>query len=132
MTVPPAHRRVGAGEDEPAQPGFGDLPGCPVQRQQLSRGHPHIVPLLSAGQQDELLWYTMPYIEGESLRAAIERKRKFSARDVMRILHDVTEEVTATRSLRENDARAWRVLQSIADAVIVTDGLARDSEQPTV
>src|SRR5215467_10521926 len=53
--------------------------------------HPHIVPLLSAGQQDDLLWYTVPYIEGESLRAAIERKRKFSARDVMRILHDVTD-----------------------------------------
>src|SRR5438046_9943263 len=50
--------------------------------------HPHIVPLLSAGEQGDLLWYTMPYIEGESLRAALERKRQFSAREVMRILHD--------------------------------------------
>src|SRR4029077_13542977 len=53
--------------------------------------HPHIVPLLSAGEQDDLLWYTMPFIEGESLRAAIERKREFSARDVTRILHDVVD-----------------------------------------
>jgi PAS domain S-box-containing protein len=37
------------------------------------------------------------------------------------LLHDVTDEVLAARSLRENEARAWRVLQSIADAVIVTD-----------
>jgi PAS domain S-box-containing protein len=36
-------------------------------------------------------------------------------------LHDVTEEVNAMRSLRENEARAWRVLQSIGEAVIVTD-----------
>ncbi|HWG20044.1 MAG TPA: PAS domain-containing protein [Terracidiphilus sp.] len=41
------------------------------------------------------------------------------------LLQDVTDEVTATRSLRENEARAWRVLQSIADAVIVTDADAR-------
>src|SRR3954468_14150510 len=46
--------------------------------------HPHIVPLLSAGEQGDLLWYTMPFIEGESLRAAIERKRGFTAREVMR------------------------------------------------
>src|SRR5437763_3130847 len=42
--------------------------------------HPHIVPLLSAGEQGDLLWYTMPLIEGESLKAALERKRKFSGR----------------------------------------------------
>src|SRR5690348_8094196 len=48
--------------------------------------HPHIVPLLSAGQQGDLLWYTMPFIEGESLRAALERKRKFTPREVTRIL----------------------------------------------
>lgn len=36
------------------------------------------------------------------------------------LLHDVTNEVTAVRSLRENEARSWRVLQSIGDAVIVT------------
>lgn len=51
--------------------------------------HPHIVPLLSAGEQGDLLWYTMPYIEGESLRAALERKRQLTVREVVRILHDV-------------------------------------------
>src|SRR5678815_1830514 len=51
--------------------------------------HPHIVQLLSAGESGELLWYTMPYIDGESLRAAIERKKQFSAREIMRILHDL-------------------------------------------
>ena len=30
--------------------------------------HPHIVPLLSAGEANGSLWYTMPFIEGESLR----------------------------------------------------------------
>src|SRR5512143_3616102 len=40
--------------------------------------HPHIVPLLSAGEQGDLLWYTMPYIEGESLRAGLERQKPFA------------------------------------------------------
>src|SRR6476620_532872 len=33
--------------------------------------HPHIVPVLSAGVSDGLPYYTMPFIEGESLRAKI-------------------------------------------------------------
>jgi PAS domain S-box-containing protein len=40
-------------------------------------------------------------------------------------LHDVTDQVTAVRSLRENDVRAWRVLQSIGEAVVVTDADTR-------
>src|SRR5438876_3850688 len=32
--------------------------------------HPHIVPLLAAGHADDLVYYTMPLIEGESLRAS--------------------------------------------------------------
>ena len=36
--------------------------------------HPHIVPLLAAGEEGRLLWYIMPYIDGESLRAAIDRR----------------------------------------------------------
>src|SRR5882757_10722106 len=53
--------------------------------------HPHIVPLLSAGERDDLLWYIMPYIEGESLRGARERKKQFGVREVMRVLHDIVD-----------------------------------------
>ena len=52
--------------------------------------HPHIVTLLSAGEDGELLYYTMPFIEGESLRTALE-KGPLSVRDVVRILHDVVD-----------------------------------------
>src|SRR6186997_2171401 len=37
--------------------------------------HPHIVTLFSAGEDGELLYYTMPYIEGESLRHELEKGR---------------------------------------------------------
>ncbi len=38
--------------------------------------HPHMVPLLTAGSKDDLLYYIMPYIEGESLRAKLSREGK--------------------------------------------------------
>src|SRR5688572_19528088 len=53
--------------------------------------HPHVVPLLSAGEHGELLYYTMPYIEGESLRARLAAAGRLPVRDVVRILHDVVD-----------------------------------------
>jgi serine/threonine protein kinase len=38
--------------------------------------HPHIVPVLSSGISDGLPFYTMPFIEGESLRARLSRVGK--------------------------------------------------------
>src|SRR5512146_1780696 len=40
--------------------------------------HPHIVPVLQAGQSAALLYYTMPYVEGESLRARLARGERLS------------------------------------------------------
>lgn len=35
--------------------------------------HPHVVTLLSAGEDGDILYYTMPFSEGESLRSALEK-----------------------------------------------------------
>src|SRR5690349_9331171 len=35
--------------------------------------HPHILPVFDSGAADGLLYYVMPYVEGESLRALLER-----------------------------------------------------------
>ena len=35
--------------------------------------HPHIVPLLSAGEHEDLVYYTMPFIAGESLKQSVEK-----------------------------------------------------------
>ena len=36
--------------------------------------HPHILPLLDSGAADGLLFYVMPYVRGETLRARLERE----------------------------------------------------------
>ena len=40
--------------------------------------HPHILPLFDSGQADSFLYYVMPYVEGESLRARISGDKVFA------------------------------------------------------
>jgi eukaryotic-like serine/threonine-protein kinase len=53
--------------------------------------HPHIVPLLSAGQADDLLYYSMPLVEGESLRARLAREGELPVPEAIRVLRDVAD-----------------------------------------
>ena len=89
--------------------------------------HPHIVPLLSAGEHGELLWYTMPYIDGESLRAAIERKKAFSVRDVSRILHDVVDALAHAhkRGIVHRDIKPANILTQDSHALVTDFGVAK-------
>src|SRR6476620_6751375 len=50
--------------------------------------HPLIVPVLSAAQQGELLYYTMPFVAGESLRARLRRDGALPLGDALRIWRD--------------------------------------------
>src|SRR5204862_5915523 len=51
--------------------------------------HPHIVPILSTGDADGLPYYTMPFVEGESLRVRLLRTGAMSVADAANILRDV-------------------------------------------
>src|SRR5262249_48967226 len=51
--------------------------------------HPNIVPLLASGQAGTSLFYTMPLVDGESLRERIDRQRPMSFANVTRILDEV-------------------------------------------
>jgi hypothetical protein len=89
--------------------------------------HPHIVPLLSAGEHGELLWYTMPYIDGESLRAALERKKSFSVREVSRVLHDVVDALAYAhkRGVVHRDIKPANILTQGSHALVTDFGVAK-------
>ena len=89
--------------------------------------HPHIVPLLSAGEHGDLLWYTMPFIDGESLRAAIERKKSFSAREVVRILHDIVDALAFAhaRGVIHRDIKPGNILTQGSHALVTDFGVAK-------
>ncbi|MFN9205141.1 MAG: protein kinase domain-containing protein, partial [Gemmatimonas sp.] len=51
--------------------------------------HPHILPLLDSGAADGLLYYVMPYVRGETLRARLERETQLPIVDAVRIATEV-------------------------------------------
>ena len=50
--------------------------------------HPHIVPMYDSGRADDLLYYVMPFVEGESLRDRLNRDRQLPVNDALRILRE--------------------------------------------
>src|ERR1051325_8605718 len=50
--------------------------------------HPHILPLLASGAVDGLLFYVMPYVSGETLRARLARERQLPIEDAVRIARE--------------------------------------------
>jgi serine/threonine protein kinase len=79
--------------------------------------HPHIVPVFDSGNTAGRLWYVMPYIRGESLRARLEREGMLPISDALRITQEVAEALDythrqawciATSSLRTSCSRKGR------------------------
>jgi len=53
--------------------------------------HPNILPVLAAGARDDLLYYIMPYVAGESLRHRLTREGRLTVADAVRIVHEVAD-----------------------------------------
>ncbi|MGH7499356.1 MAG: serine/threonine-protein kinase [Gemmatimonadales bacterium] len=51
--------------------------------------HPHILPVLDSGDVAGLLWYTMPYVEGETLRQRITREKQLPIDDALLIARQI-------------------------------------------
>jgi len=95
---------------------------------QLAAGlqHPMIVPLLSAGEAEGLLWYTMPFVEGETLRERIQRG-VMSSRDVLPILIDVARALGAAhrKGIVHRDIKPGNILLHEQHAVVADFGVAK-------
>ena len=51
--------------------------------------HPHIVPLIDSGESDGSLYYVSPYVPGGSLRDRLNKEKRLSIDDALRIAHEV-------------------------------------------
>ena len=95
--------------------------------------HPHIVPLLHAGRQAELLYYTMPLVEGESLRAKLAREGELPVGEAVRILRDVVDALSYAHKhgVVHRDIKPDNVLISGHHAVVTDFGVAKALSEAT-
>ncbi len=89
--------------------------------------HPHIVTLLSAGEQDDLLYFTMPFIKGESLKTAIEKDGRMSVAEALRVLTHVGEALDYAHEagIVHRDIKPANILRSGSYSLITDFGVAK-------
>jgi serine/threonine-protein kinase len=98
--------------------------------------HPHIVPLLSAGEIDGLAFYVMPYVEGESLRLRLQQG-PLEIAEALRLLRNVAAALGAAhqQGIVHRDIKPDNILVSGGVAVVldfgVSKAIAASTEQPS-
>jgi tetratricopeptide (TPR) repeat protein/tRNA A-37 threonylcarbamoyl transferase component Bud32 len=88
--------------------------------------HPHVVPVLSTGVANGLPWFTMPYVEGESLRIRLSRG-PLRIGEVIGILRDVARALAFAHShgVVHRDIKPDNVLLSQGSATVTDFGIAK-------
>ena len=89
--------------------------------------HPHIAPVLDSGEDDYLLWYAMPFFQGETLRDAVRRERMLSISFTARIGAEVLEALghAHAHGVAHRDIKPDNILLSPERTVLVDLGIAR-------
>ena len=89
--------------------------------------HPHILPLHDSGATDSLLFYVMPYVEGESLRARLTREKQLPLDDALRITREVADALSYAHShgVVHRDIKPDNILLESGHAVVADFGIAR-------
>jgi serine/threonine-protein kinase len=89
--------------------------------------HPHIVPLLHAGAVDGKLFYSMPFVEGESLRELMLRERPMSIDRITQILTEIAGalDFAHTEGVVHRDIKPENVMFFHEQAVVLDFGIAK-------
>jgi serine/threonine-protein kinase len=89
--------------------------------------HPHILPLHDSGSAAGLLFYTMPFVEGESLRDRLTRERQLPLEDALQITREVADALGYAHALGlvHRDVKPENILLQAGHAVVADFGIAR-------
>lgn len=89
--------------------------------------HPHILPVFDSGSANGLLFYTMPFVEGESLRARLDRDRQLPIDDAIAVTLEVADALSYAHSLGvvHRDIKPENILLHGGHAVVADFGIAR-------
>src|SRR2546428_9980757 len=89
--------------------------------------HPHIVALHDSGETNGLLYFVMPYVEGESLRDRLEREPQLPVPEALRVAGDVAQALTYAHALGvvHRDIKPENILLENGHALVADFGIAR-------
>ena len=89
--------------------------------------HPHILPLFDSGDTGESLFFVMPYVEGESLRARLEREGQLPVDEAILIATEVADALgyAHARGIIHRDIKPENILLEGGHAVVADFGIAR-------
>ena len=89
--------------------------------------HPHILPLHESGEAGGMLYYVMPYIEGETLRARLSREGALPVADAIRVIRELADALAYAhrQAVVHRDLKPENVLLSGGHAVVADFGIAK-------
>lgn len=92
--------------------------------------HPNIVPLLDSGGEGDTLYYTMPVVEGESLRTRLRRQPQLPLEDAFEIVRNVAAglDYAHERGYVHRDIKPENILLDGERAIVLDFGIARAIE----
>src|SRR6185312_4944652 len=93
--------------------------------------HPHILPLLDSGDAGGLLYYVMPLVTGETLRARLERERQLPVTDAVRIAREVADALGYAHghNVIHRDIKPENILLQDGHALVADFGIALAVQQ---
>jgi eukaryotic-like serine/threonine-protein kinase len=96
--------------------------------------HPHIVPVLAAGETGGLPYFTMPYIEGRSLRAELASVGELPVRSAILLLREIASALAYSHAhgVIHRDIKPENVLVSGGSAMVTDFGVAKALEASTL
>jgi len=89
--------------------------------------HPHILGVHDSGEDAGQLWFTMPFVEGESLRDRLARERQLPVEDAVRIAREAADalEYAHRHGVIHRDIKPENILLSSSHALVADFGIAR-------
>ena len=95
--------------------------------------HPHILSVHDSGEMAGQFWFTMPYVEGESLRERLNREKQFSVEEALRIVGEAADALDCAHRHRviHRDIKPENILLSEGHALVADFGISRALESTT-
>ena len=89
--------------------------------------HPHIIPLYDSGERHGVLFYVMPFVDGESLRARLEREGPLDVAEALGIAREVADGLAYAhrRGVVHRDIKPENIMLASGHALIADYGIAR-------